>query len=408
MKEVIIVGGGASGLLLSVLLSEKGISVRILEKEERTGKKLVRTGNGKCNFTNRDLSLKHFHGDFNLIENVIGSFNLEETLNIFERLGIENAEGEEGRIYPRSFQAHALLDALRFYAEERGCIIECGKEVYEIENPKGRFTVKCKDGSKYMSDILVISAGGKAGLIKHSETMYKIAEKMGHRVNETFPSLVQLTLKGKVHSAAAGMRWKCGVRLYENGENSVHSSGDVLFTDYGVSGDAILDISRKAVEASAKGERTEIGIDLLDDRTIKETSELLKRRIKEFPERKVEHLFTGIMNKKVGRTMLQSIGIDLNERMRSLEGREEEISKIVHDWRFEVKGHSGWANAQVTAGGIDAGSIDKKSLESKIVKNLYFTGEFIDVDGDCGGYNLQWAWSSAYTVFKSIEKLTKE
>lgn len=407
MKQVLIIGGGASGLFLSALLDEHRFKVTILEKEDRVGKKLVRTGNGKCNFTNKDLSLSHFHGEKSIIENVVKEFPLEETLKKFEELGILHSEDDEGRIYPRSLQAHAVLDAVRFRAEESGVLIETGKEVCEAEMKNGRFSVGCRDGSAYSSDILVISTGGKAGLAKHSDSMYRIAENFGHNVRETFPSLVQLTLTGRTHIQTSGMRWHSGITLYEDGKPTANSKGDVLFTDYGVSGDAVLNISRKAVESVMKRRKTEIGIDLLPEMNIEETRKFLDKRISEFHERKIEHFFTGVINKKIGRTLLQSMGILLNDRIESLLTRSGEIAENIHDWKFEVKGHSGWANAQVTAGGVDLDGVNPITLESLVRPGLFFTGEILDVDGDCGGYNLQWAWSSAHAVSSSINKLTK-
>jgi len=404
MYNVIIIGGGASGLFLSVLLSEKGVKTLILEKEDRVGKKLVRTGNSKCNFTNRELCLRHYHGKTAVIANAIQSFNLEKTLQFFNDLGIEYAADKEGRVYPRSYQAHAVLDVLRFKAEENGVLTECNKNVFEIEQKDNGFTVKTSDGGKYNCEKVVVSTGGKAGLAKQSDSVYEIIKKMGHDITEMHPALVQLSLKEKEPSQMSGMRWSGGVSLYIDNERVQTSSGDILFTDYGISGDAVLDISREAVLALSKNRLTEIHIDLFPDISIADTKIIIKERVKRFSNRKSEHFFTGVLNKKIGRTLLQYMGFNLNDEIIVLTGYEDDICRTLHDWVFRVRGHNGWSNAQVTAGGVSLDSLDENSLESKNVKGLFFTGEVIDVDGDCGGYNLQWAWSSAYVVSKSIIK----
>jgi predicted Rossmann fold flavoprotein len=400
MKNISIIGGGASGLIAALSALQKGAKVTIFEKNDRIGKKLLITGNGHCNLTNQDIEVYHFHGKTPAFAaTVIKSFNLDETLAFFQKLGLEFYCDESGRIFPASLQASSVLDVIRFELERLGCIIQCGKAISSIEK-KGVFNIKTADNETFQSDSVVLATGGKAAPQTGSDgSGYKIAEAFGHTVLPVNPGLTQLKLTGNLYRVMEGIKWESRVSIYSDNELIESVPGDIIFTNYGISGLAILKISRSAVLELLKSKTVEIELDLLPDLDIEKTVQIIKKRVQYHPEMNLEHFFTGWINKRYGQAILKLLGYSLSMPTGNLSLSDiNKIAAILHAFRFGVSGHTGWQNAQITAGGINADEIDPNTLESKIVKNLYFAGELIDIDGDSGGYNLQWAWSSGYTA----------
>ena len=398
--DVLVVGGGASGLMAALAARMWGASVVLLEKNPRVGKKLLTTGNHQCNLSNLHIAADRFHGDPVLAMGVIGKFNLNATLALFWRLGLESTRDSEGRVFPRSYQAASVLDVLRFESEESGVKTVCGADVVRLVREGDRFLAVTAAGDRTTAGRVILCTGGKAAPQTGSDGRgLDLARALGHAVVEPFPALVQLKLDGALHKAMEGMRWEAEARLLVDGRPDGAARGEVLFTSYGISGPAALALSRSAVEAWTAGRQVELALNLLPEQPETETLHFIQYRARNKPERTLEHFLTGWVNKRIGQTLLKSLGLDWARPWSSLtEAEQLLLAHVLHGWTFPVAGHTGWPNAQVTAGGVDTAEVDPETLESRLVTGLHFAGEVLDVDGDSGGFNLQWAWASGWVA----------
>ena len=399
--EIMVIGGGPSGMMAAITAARSGEKVTLLEKNDRVGKKILVTGNGRCNFTNDSVSEINFHGrNPAFVRSALSQFDVPSTLSFFQNLGIELYQDESGRIFPYSQQAGSILDALRMEMENLGIPVIPNTDIGTILPEKGFLTVFSRSGAEFSGKSVILASGGKARPdLGSNGSGLKLAESLNHPVIEPFPSLVQLKLESPFHKAMEGMKWEGIVTVYSNGEKTAQAKGDFLFTDYGISGLAVLAVSRKAVESMLKKKRTEIGLDLVPEISRDEIIKKLRSRVELFSGRTLESFFTGWMNKRIGQTLLKSTGLKLSQFAQELNSPEmAAIASAMKDWRFSVSGDSGWTGAQVCAGGVATESVNPETMESRIVKGLYFAGEILDIDGDSGGYNLQWAWSSGYTA----------
>jgi hypothetical protein len=303
-------------------------------------------------------------------------------------------------VYPRSFQAAAVLDALRFEADESGVHTACGATVDRLERDGEGFAARTEDGRLFRAGRVILCTGGKAAPQTGSDGRgLDLARALGHSVVEPQPALVQLKLDGALHKAMEGMRWTARVRLLVDGREDGAAEDEVLFTPYGLSGPAALALSRSAVEAWAAGRRVEVELDLLPEQPETETLHFIQYRAVNKPGRALEHFLTGWINKRIGQTLLKSLGLDWSRPWSSLaEAEQALLARALHHWAFPVAGHTGWPNAQTTAGGVETAEVDPDTLESRLVPGLHFAGEVLNIDGDSGGYNLQWAWSSGWVA----------
>jgi len=392
--EVAIIGGGASGLMASITAAERGHGVTLFERQARVGRKLLATGNGRCNLTNKELSLKNYHGaspDF--AEYALREFPPERTLDFFASLGLLTVAEPSGRVYPLSDSAGSVLDVLRFAAKARGARILTGAEEERIRRADAGFGLVTAAGEYSAERVIVCCgslAGGKLGGVKSG---YELLGMLGHRRTKLFPALVQLKTDTACVRSLKGVRADAAVKLLRGGELLAASAGEVQFTDYGLSGPAIFEISRAA--SVAEGER-KISLDLTRGLDSDSLRDMLARRCRDFPELTTENLLTGMLHNRLGRTVLRCAGLDLVTPLAALGGAElDRAARAVKSFDFELRGTMGFENAQVAAGGMDTDEFDPETLESRLVPGLFAAGELLDIDGDCGGYNLQWAWSSA-------------
>ena len=401
-----VIGGGPAGMTAAISAALSGAKTILFEKNDRAGKKLLLTGNGRCNLTNHDLSLFHFHGDSpSFAEAALAAFKLGKTLEFFRRIGLEFAEEEDGKIFPAGFQASGVLDVLRFEMERLGVSVIPNTGIQSISLKDG-FILKARDQKEFRTQKLILACGGKSAPQTGSDgSGYRLAEMLGHTIRTPFPSLVQLKLSGELCPAMDGMKWAGKVSVYSNREEKTSAAGDILFTRYGISGLAALSVSRTAVQEMMNGNQTEISIDLLPDMPPEEITATIKNRRNSHPDWTLEHFFTGWINKRIGQSVLKSAGLKLGSPVSSLnEKAMNSIAGKLKDFRFELTGDTGYPNSQVTAGGVDTSEVNPLTMESKIRKSLYFAGEILDIDGDSGGYNLQWAWSSGWLAGKSAGK----
>lgn len=400
--DVIIIGGGAAGLCAAVYLKQKSpqMTVRILEALPRVGKKLITTGNGRCNITNKNISLDCYHGENKeFCRFALEKYNLSVCEAFFESIGIPFIyEGDKA--YPSSLQAGSVVDCLRFMAEELGVIIHIDTKVTNI-NVLGDGYKVIADRLGFVTNKVIIATGGLAGGEKLGSdgSMLEIMKKAGFNVTKLTPSIVQIKTVNDITKQLKGIKVDAQVSLKKGDEILRQDFGEVLFTDYGLSGPPVMQVSR----AVSKYENTAISLDLMPNTDLQTLCGMIEKRKTIMRNRSLEEFFTGMLNKRLGQVILKTAGLKLSDRVSAIDSDcVGKIAKTIKNMQFEVIGTTGFVNAQVTAGGLDTTQFNPKTMESVDCKNLYCIGEILDIDGDCGGFNLQWAWSSAMCAADSI------
>ena len=387
-----IIGGGAAGMAAALAASEnKDAQVILLERQARVGKKLSATGNGRCNLTNLHANEGGYHGeDASFADYALKQYHVEETLRWFRSLGLFTVAEDSGRVYPYSDQANSVVDVLRFALERPNIRLETG---FEVEKVKKNGSVFCIEGTggNVECDKLIIACGGLAGTkLGGSMSGYKLLRSFGHKCTKLRPNLVQLKSSWPGAASLKGVRANCHAQILQNGELFAQSRGEIQFTEFGLSGPVIFEISRDVCQG--RGDWS-CKLDLLpeiEENTLK--TELIRRKKTNLP---VSELLTGILHNRLGRVLTQSVGISGYVPVSQLEDYEiDAVCKAVKGFEVVLTEPMGMDAAQVTAGGIVTKEFDPETMESRLVPGLYACGEVLDIDGDCGGYNLQWAWSS--------------
>ena len=398
-KQVIVVGGGAAGMIAAISARRLGADVTILEKNPRVGKKILATGNGRCNFTNINADVTYYHGNNpKFTYSALSNFTVDDTIRFFEKLGIAHKIEDFGKAFPMSDQASSVLDVLLYELNDLGVNIVCNANVKDIRK-NGKFLIELEDGKVYKGDRVIITTGGKAMPSSGSDgNGYDLAARLGHTIIDIFPALVQLKLEGPFFKRLDGVKFIGTAEIIHNNKSVAMDRGDILFTNYGVSGPPILQISRKAGELLKAGQEAYLKITIMDMMPKDELRTLLKKRWQISSSKPLDFSLVGFINKRLIPVVLMEAGInDAGRPVASLSAKEQErIVDILTDWRFKIRGTRSWPSAQVTAGGVDTKEISQDTMESKLVEGLFFAGEIIDIDGQCGGFNLQWAWSSGY------------
>ena len=387
-----IIGGGASGMAAALAAAENpGVQVILMERQARVGRKLQATGNGRCNLTNLRAGTRGYHGDEpEFSAAAIGAFGPGATLEWFRRLGLYTVAEESGRVYPYSDQANSVVDVLRFALEQGNIRVLLGFEAEKVKKTPAGFRVESA-GEAVECDRLVIACGGLAGT-KLGGTMsgYKLLRSFGHKCTKLRPALVQLRSDWSGCVALKGVRANCDAKILKDGAVFARSRGELQFTEYGLSGPVMFEISRDVCQG--KGDWC-CELDFLPDMEEGELQEALRCRRK--GKLTAAELLTGILHNRLGRVLTQAAGIAAYVPIAQLEdGELEEVCRVVKGFRVKLTEPLGMDSAQVTAGGVLTSEFDAKTMESRLVPGLYACGEVLDVDGDCGGYNLQWAWSS--------------
>lgn len=395
MKQNIgIIGGGAAGLTAAIAAARQGAAVTIYERCDRLAKKILATGNGRCNLTNRNASLKHYHGEQpKFIKSAMSQFWVEEVLAFFSELGILTKTEAEEKVFPYSFQAAAISEVLRFEAERLGVKVKCNFEAADIQKNRNTFTIRSYSNETATADRVILTCGGKASPnLGSNGSGYTLARGFGHTITPLFPSLVQVKTDNTYTKGLQGVKINGTAGFYRKDTLLSEYSGEILFTDYGLSGPPIFNLSRLASVIK----NGEIHLDLMPEFSHDELTALLTSR--KNADKLLEIFLIGIFPKTLGQILLKACGISpLSRKSNTLTEKEIfELTQKIKAWHFPVLGTRSWNNAQVTAGGIDVREVDPSTMQSKLAKGLYLAGEILDIDGDCGGYNLQWAWSSGY------------
>ena len=388
-NRIAVIGGGASGLIAAIAAAKnKNNRITVYESGDRVGRKILATGNGRCNMTNINADVEYFHGkNPKFILGAKNKFWVNETLDFFSELGVEVNIEEDGKVYPYSNQASAVLDVLRFKLDKLDNVeIINSFEVQNVSKSRECFNIISYDGRKVKADRVIIATGGKAAPNLGSKGAgYDILKGFGHKITNLSPSLVQIKTETDVVRKLKGIKLDAQVSLGDYGE-----FGEVLFTEYGISGPAIFSLSSRL-----SGQKV-ISLDIMHKYSYEQLYEKILHRIELRPKITLENFFVGMFHKRVGQALLKSVGIEPLSRY-ALTLSEKEISRIcaaIKKWDFKITGTMSWNNAQVTKGGVVTEEFNPNTMESKIIKGLYVAGEVLDIDGDCGGYNLQWAWSS--------------
>jgi predicted Rossmann fold flavoprotein len=401
--NVVVVGGGASGLVAAITARRLVADVTIVEKNPRLGKKILVTGNGRCNLTNINTSSACYHGDPELAAGILSQYDVKETIRFFEKLGISHKVEEAGKVFPMSDQASSVLDVLRYEVEQTGIKVLYEARVLEIKkNNTNKFELELADGTVIKGDRVILAAGGRAMPVTGSNgDGFRLAQKLGHTIKDVFPALVPLKLEGDFFKRIAGVKFVGTAEILDENKPAASDHGDILFTNYGISGPPILQISRKAGELLRKGRDAVLRVIMIDSMSKESLDGLLAKRFHHATGKTVGFSLVGLINKRLIPVLLKEAGIsDMKAPAEKLSTEEERerILDILTDWRFRITGTTSWPNAQVTAGGIDTREVDRNTLESRVIRGIYFAGEILDIDGACGGYNLQWAWSSGFVA----------
>ena len=393
MKTVAIIGGGAAGMLAALTAAEDPANrVLLLERQQRLGRKLLATGNGRCNLTNTGAAPERYHGEGEaFVRPALARFGPQEALDYFHALGLLTVEEVGGRVYPLSNSANSVLDVLRFALDRAGVEQRCACPVSAVRRDGPGFLLRL-EGEDLRADAVILACGGAAGA-KLGGVMdgYQLAKSLGHKRTGLYPALVQILTAPDYPRALKGIRAEARLRLLRRDLILAESRGELQFTETGVSGPAAFDLSRAA---STGGEGLSLQIELLPFGP-DEAAERLEQRAAAFPELPVSEIFTGMLHNRLGRMLVKYSGVDTAKPLRVLKSDElARLAQAATSFTLPVKGTEGFDHAQVTAGGLRTEDFDPNTLESRLVPGLFACGELLDVDGDCGGFNLQWAWSS--------------
>lgn len=390
-KKIIIIGAGASGLMAAICAAEAGADVTILEQNDAPGRKILSTGNGRCNLTNTDQSADHYRGSgpgFAL--GALTRFSQQDTVRFFSRIGVYTVN-RGGWLYPRSAQASQVRDLLVMEAKSKGVRIRCRTGVKEVtRGRRGGFDVHV-EGYSYHCDSLILANGSRASVPEEAGCSgYRIAASFGHRIVEPLPALVPLVTREKY--GWHGVRTEGKAVLFVDSFHTAESSGELQLTSYGISGIPIFEISRYAARALAGQKSVSLEIDFFPDFDLEGLRHFFEGRSIACPFKNTPELMCGLFPDKL---------IQVFSRFR-------DPLPAIKCFPLTVIGTKGFDQAQVCSGGVSTMEVNPFTMESRICRNLYFAGEILDIDGTCGGYNLQWAWSSGAAAGKSAAEASQE
>lgn len=409
-RKIAVVGGGAAGMMAAIQAAKAGARTDLYEKNDRVGKKLLATGNGKCNFSNRNMNRDAYYGSaVSFYEELFPLFGVRETIDFFGQQGMLIKE-RNGYLYPLSEQAATVLDILRFTLEQYdiGIHTDCNITKIRHEKENGGFRLVCGGKKERFYDAVILACGGMAAPKTGSDgNGYKLAKSFGHRVTDVVPALVQLRCQGDFWKSVAGVRTEAVVTLLVERHHRKTVRGELQLTDYGISGIPVFQFSREAAYALLHKKSVSVEIDFLPDYDEAAYERFWSQRFRHLctkgrragtPDgqnrQTLEQFLTGISNKKINQLIIKAAGCRPSDEVETLpEEKHQKLAALYRKFPVTVSGSNGFEQAQVSAGGIPAEELTNR-LESKLIPGLYFAGEIVDMDGICGGYNLQWAWTS--------------
>jgi predicted Rossmann fold flavoprotein len=406
MMEVVIVGAGASGLVTAIVAARRGKKVLILEKNSKVGKKLLATGNGKCNITNQRPSLEHFYSQNpKFIVDVLSTYGYQYIKQFFKSIGLELVEAKEGKVFPMSLQASSVVELLQGECASLGVEIICDASVKKVLSLKEGFSIHYNDKQIFSRNVVLATGHCSAPQLGGVLDGITFARSFGHNIVQDFPSLVQLQSS---HSSAylkrlSGVKVESRIMLQSQGK-SIEKQGDILFTSYGISGLAILDISRFVMVELLTKKTVLLVIDLMPKMSREQLLSLMKKSLVKKSTKPLSLWMQGFLHKKLILPILEPLQMEhetVGTMFLQIEKLELLVDAIKH-FSFEVNGSNGYKGAEVATGGVNTQEIDAQTMESKKEQGLYVTGEVLDIDGDRGGFNLHFAWVTAIRAGESI------
>ncbi len=411
--DIAIVGAGASGLACAISAAKQTNKSKIvlIENKDRVGKKILATGNGKCNLSNTDTNTeKNYHSsDIDFVKRVFECYSSEDNVNFFNELGLICKVDDEGRIYPYSQHSSSVLDALRNECDRLNIDIKCSVTINSVKKDREKFNILTND-STLVCDSLVIATGGMSYANSKTLSGYDILKNFGHKITELYPSLVALKVQSPIKSLK-GIRSPATVSLYINSNKVQSEVGEVQFTEQGLSGIAVMQLSQKISHGISQGKKDNyvVSIDLMPSHTAKDINDIICKKISLNSNTQPLELLCGIFHKMLARAIVTTaLKNNIPENISLLNSKQiSSIIKCIKDFEFKIIGTTGFANAQVTGGGAKLSQFNAKTMESTVTKGLYAVGEVLDVVGACGGFNLNWAWSSGRIAGASAAKRSK-
>lgn len=402
MFDIAVIGAGAAGMAAAISAARENSDLKtaVIDAMPITGKKILATGNGRCNLSNKNAASHEYRGkDF--AEFALKKYDVEYTLDFFKSLGLYTVTDSEGRIYPMSMTAASVSDALRLELVRLGITVITGERVKSVIKSGDFFVI---DG-RLRAKKVIIACGGKASPSQGSDgSGFEILSSLGHEIITPLPALVQLTSENKIVRSFRGIRVKGNMSLFADDKKIGFVGGEILFTEYGLSGIASMDAQRILCE-HIKKEKCHVCIDLIPSMSEEDICLALKAFANHDPKRKSENLLTGLLPKKIGQGLIKCLYIKNDCPV--CEIKEEDftrLSGLIKNFNVYISSCKGFENAQITRGGADISEFCNETLESLKIKGLYCAGEVLDVDGACGGFNLQWAWSSGICAGISAAK----
>ena len=410
MKEVVIVGGGASGLFAAIALKKMvgdNANITIVERLERVGKKVLATGSGKANFSNSQLkSTNYNHPHF--VNKLFKDFGYKETIKFFNELGLLTIEGSEGRVYPKSESSSSLLDVMRNKIRSLGIEEKCNFDVKRIVKLKNQYSVENTRGIKLIADYVIMAAGGTSTRVLGSNgTGYAILKNLKVKITDVEPGLVGIKTDEQSVKGLEGIRAKAKVRLYTKKakEHVWENEGEIQFKVGGMSGIVIMEMASKISRMNITGEvrASYFIVDFCPEISKEELTNILVNRKQELNDYTNANFLIGMFHKKLAASILKKSKVDVVGYVKDMTTKDiDRIVKVIKECPFVIKGLDSFDKSQVTVGGVDIKEIVQETMEIRKLANMYVCGEIIDIDGDCGGFNLQWAWTSALVATNAI------
>lgn len=401
MGNVTIVGGGASGMMAAITAASAGAEVTLIEQNDRVGKKILSTGNGRCNYTNLRQEPSCYHSENPSFPwGIIQQFDVRKTVDFFKQLGIV-PKSRDGYLYPNSDQAASMLDVLRMECRRLHVDIRTDCKCMEIRPVNSGFRLKTKSGT-ISAGRLILAAGSSASSVAGSgDSGYTLARQLGHRLVPVVPALVQLRCKEDFYKSIAGVRVQGEVAVFADDVCIARDQGEIQLTNYGISGIPVFQVSGAAAAVLQQRKSVKAVLDFMPDMGWEPFLAFLKERVRTRPEKTLEEFFVGLFPKKLCDLWIRLSRISRNQAVGTVDEKQiKELGLLIRQFETVVTAANPFAQAQVCRGGVDTRDVHPQTLESRLVPGLYFAGELLDVDGLCGGYNLQWAWSSGYVAGK--------
>ena len=407
--KIAIIGAGAAGIIAAITAKRlnKNLQIDLFDANKGIGKKILASGNGRCNISNNQITSKNYLGenpDFTSF--ALKEFDFKAFEKFCKSIGLLLDIKPSGKVYPLSNEAKSVTNLLELALQELGVNIYLESMITDIEKIDDKFNITTKENEYKAYDKVVISNGlGAAPQLNANESGLEFASKFGHSFNPTYPSLVGLKTDNTYNGKLQGVKKECNVSLYINGICEQEIFGDVLFTSYGVSGFAILDISQLAVLNLSQYQDVKIAINFFPKINRNDLGDQIQTLFKTIPSQKAVDIITGMVSNKIAPVLLDICKINIDTKAADVNAKQiKALAYQLNQWKLKITDTQGFGHAEASGGGVRTAEVDNKTYESKLVKNLYFAGEVLDIVGNRGGFNLQFAWASGYLVGKSLGK----